>query len=127
MCYTDVWISDGGPRWKHLSNPGRPPRHFLSRRLEACIRDALNKQTETQAVLRPAFPAGSPRASWEPESDSLVVVEIICSIEELLGVPLPASFVPRGGYESIDSCVLDVTKQAEAVWVEATKKENEYA
>jgi hypothetical protein len=110
-----------------LVEPRATTASFPVAEVEACIRDALNKQTETQAVLRPAFPAGSPRASWEPESDSLVVVEIICSIEELLGVPLPASFVPRGGYESIDSCVLDVTKQAEAVWVEATKKENEYA
>jgi acyl carrier protein len=96
---------------------------FPSAEVEACIRDALAEQAADQAVLRPGRTAQSsaPR-SWEPEIDSLVVVEVICAVEELLGVDLPATFSPKGGYASIEACVNDVTSEARASWVEATKE-----
>ena len=100
---------------------------FPTADVEACIRDALQKQSDTKAVLRSPFLSGAtPELGWEPEIDSLVV-EIICSIEELIGVPLPASFVPRGGYESAEACVQDLLGAAQAVWVEVTEKEDEHA
>jgi hypothetical protein len=101
---------------------------FPAADVEACIRDALQDQADTQAILRPPLP-GAPSAGpgWEPEIDSLAVVEIICSIEELLGVTLPASFVPRGGYERAEACVQDLLKAAQDVWDEATNEEVEHA
>jgi acyl carrier protein len=71
---------------------------FPATDVEMCIRDALANQAADQAVLRPTrvVPSGATR-SWEPEIDSLVVVEVICAVEELLGVELPATFSPKGG------------------------------
>ncbi len=95
--------------------------------VEACIRDALQEQADTQAILRPPPAGGAPVGpGWEPEIDSLAVVEIICSIEELLGVTLPASFAPRGGYEDAEACVQDLLNAAQAVWAEVTVKEDEH-
>jgi acyl carrier protein len=104
-----------------------PGAVFPAAEVAACIRDALADQAADQALLRPgrattATPV-APR-SWEPEIDSLVVVEVICAIEELLGVTLPATFAPRGGYASVDECVNDLVSEAQATWNAATK-ENE--
>jgi acyl carrier protein len=93
--------------------------------VEACIRDALADQASDQTVLRPgrattATPV-APR-SWEPEIDSLVVVEVICAVEELLGIEIPATFSPKGGYDSTEACVNDLMSEARAAWTEATKE-----
>ena len=104
-----------------------PAAVFPAAEVEACIRDALADQAADQALLRPgrattATPV-APR-SWEPEIDSLVVVEVICAIEELLGVTLPATFAPKGGDVSVDECVNDLVSEAQTTW-RATTKENE--
>jgi len=89
---------------------------FPAAEVEACIRDALAIQADDQAVLRQDDPAAAPGAVWEPEIDSLVVVELICAIEELLGLTLSESFVPKGGYASAGTCVRDLLAEARAVW-----------
>ena len=111
-----------------LSKGAKAAAAFPAADVEACIRDALQEQADTQAILRPS-PARSAatRPGWEPEIDSLAVVEIICSIEELLSVTLPASFVPRGGYENATACVQDLLNAAQVVWAEVTQKEDEHA
>jgi acyl carrier protein len=97
---------------------------FPTANVEACIRTALQEQADTQSVLRPPAPS---RPAWQPEIDSLAVVEVICSIEELLGVTLPASFVPRGGYDDVEACVRDLLTAAQTVWIDLTKKEEVHA
>ena len=85
--------------------------------VEARLRAALATQAIDQAVLRDhPPPAPLARAAWEPEIDSLVAVELICAIEEQLGLKLPASFAPRGGYGSTEDCVRDLLAKTEAVW-----------
>jgi acyl carrier protein len=85
--------------------------------VEARLRSALAVQAADQAVLRDREPpAALARSSWEPEIDSLVVVELICAIEEQLGLKLPASFAPRGGYNSGEGCIRDLLAKTEAVW-----------
>lgn len=98
---------------------------FPAAEVEACIRDALADQASDQAVLRPdrattATPV-APR-SWEPEIDSLVVVEVICAVEELLGIDIPATFSPKGGYDIAEACINDLMSEARAAWTEATKE-----
>ena len=98
---------------------------FPAADVEACIRDALADQASDQAVLRPdrattATPV-APR-SWEPEIDSLVVVEVICAVEELLGIDIPATFSPKGGYDIAEACINDLMSEARAAWTEATKE-----
>ena len=99
---------------------------FPSAEVETCIRDALANQAADQAVLRPgrattATPV-APR-SWEPEIDSLVVVEVICAIEEMLGITLPATFAPKGGYLSVDECVNDLMSEAHSTWKTITRED----
>ena len=95
--------------------------------LEACIRDALADQAADQAILRPGRAATATPAprSWEPEIDSLVVVEVICAVEELLGIEISATVSPRGGYDSAEACINDLMSEAKAAWTEATKEEQD--
>jgi acyl carrier protein len=96
---------------------------FPAVEIEACIRGALADQAADQAVLRPDSAANFGTArSWEPEIDSLVVVEIICAVEDLLGVKLPATFSPKGGYDSAKSCIDGLLSEAKSAWTEITKE-----
>ena len=93
--------------------------------VEACIRDALSHQAADQAVLRPSLPTNAgitAGPSWEPEIDSLFAVEMICAVEELLGIKLPATFAPKGGYESAEACINDLMSEAKIAWTELTKE-----
>jgi acyl carrier protein len=84
---------------------------------EARLRSELAVQGADQSILRDREPPPrSTRASWEPEIDSLVVVELICALEEQLGLKLPISFAPRGGYESEEACIRDLLAKTETVW-----------
>jgi len=85
--------------------------------VEARLRSALATQAADQVVLqdRPPPPPFA-RSQWEPEIDSLVVVELICAVEEQLGLKLPISFAPRGGYDSAEDCIRDLLAKTEAVW-----------
>lgn len=65
-------------------------------------------------------------SAGEPEIDSLVVIEIICVVEEMLGVSLPASFSPCGGYEDVEACVADLTAQVRAVWPNPVKEKQHH-
>jgi acyl carrier protein len=97
---------------------------FPAAEVEACIRDALADQAADQTVLRPGREATAtpvaPR-SWEPEIDSLVVVEVICAVEELLGIEIPATFSPKGGYDSAEACINDLMSEAKAAWTEGNE------
>jgi acyl carrier protein len=85
--------------------------------VEARLRAELATQAADEAILQDR-PPSTPmfRSAWEPEIDSLVVVELICAIEEQLGLKLPTSFAPRGGYDSQEDCVRDLLAKSEAVW-----------
>lgn len=99
----------------------KPNPNFPAREVETCIRDALSAHVGMQNVLRPR------RVSvCEPEIDSLVVVEIICAIEEILGVSLPPTFAPRGGYDDVETCVSDLLDVTRAVWVDLTKEKEHH-
>ena len=95
---------------------------FPAAEVEARIRDALADQAADQALLRPGRGAQSGARPWEPDIDSLVVIEIICAVEELLGVSLPPTFAPKGGYDSADECINDLTSEARSAWAEITRE-----
>lgn len=88
-----------------------------------CIEAALADQAGTQSVLQGNLAKVSTPGSWEPEIDSLVTVELICAIEEQLGVTLPQTFIPRGGYASKAECVADLVQQTKAVWEASVAQE----
>ena len=85
--------------------------------VEARLRAELATQAADQAILRDRpLPTPMSRSAWEPEIDSLVVVDLICAVEEQLGLKLPTSFAPRGGYNNEEDCVRDLLTKSEAVW-----------
>lgn len=99
---------------------------FPAAEVEACIRHALTNQAVDQAALHagrgPTTAAPVAPRSWQPEIDSLVVVEVICAIEELLGIEIPPTFSPKGGYESAEACINDLMSEAKGAWDELTKE-----
>ena len=101
----------------HINSGGA----FPTTEVEDCIREALDAEESAQQILR-----SRPPSACEPAIDSLVVIEVICAIEELLGVTLPTSFAPRGGYNDIEACVSDLGTQARAVWNEIVKQKEEH-
>ena len=94
---------------------------FRAQDIESCIRDALADQVGAQNALRPRT-----TSACEPEIDSLVIVEIICVIKEIIGVKLPSSFAPRGGYDDVESCVAGLMAETQAVWNDLVKEEQHY-
>ena len=94
---------------------------FPARAVEDFIRTALDKQAGTQAVLRPRVPS-----ACEPEIDSLVVVELICAIEEVLGATIPPTFIPRGGYDDLETCVSDLLAESRTVWANLVKEKQHH-
>lgn len=103
----------------HIRLPPSPG--FPDKYIESCIRDALDQELAAQAVLRPRTPS-----ACEPEIDSLVVVEIICAIEETIGLSLPPTFAPRGGYDDVEACVADLLAQTRFVWRALVKEEEHH-
>jgi hypothetical protein len=93
------------------------PGEFPAAEVERCIRTALDAEHAAQQVLRPRVPS-----ACEPDVDSLVVVEVICAIEKLLDVSLPASFAPRGGFLDVETCVAGLLEETKAVWLELSKR-----
>jgi acyl carrier protein len=103
---------------------------FPAAEVEACIRAVLADQAADQAVLRPdqgtATAAPVAPRSWEPEIDSLVVVEVICVVEELLGIEISPTFSPKGGYDSSETCINDLLSEAKAAWDQLTKEKQHH-
>jgi acyl carrier protein len=94
---------------------------FPAREVEACIRQTLDQQVGTQSALRPRV-----ASACEPEIDSLVVVEMICAIEAILGVTIPPTFVPRGGYDDVEACVNGLLAETRAMWVKLIKEKQHH-
>ncbi len=97
---------------------------FPQTAVEAAINTALSDQVATQATLKGNLAKAASLGSWELEIDSLVVVELICAVEEQLGVALPQSFIPRGGYATKAECVADLVAQTKAVWAAKVAQES---
>lgn len=98
-----------------------PRSGFPEEDIESCIRDVLDQELGAQDALRPRTPS-----ACEPEIDSLVVIEIICAIEEIIGVSLPPTFAPQGGYDDVESCVTDLLVQTRVVWGTLVKEKEHH-
>ena len=93
---------------------------FPALEVERCFRDHLSGQAGVQEALRPR-----PTSVCEPEIDSLVVVEISCTIEEAIAVNLPTTFVPRDGSQDVEACIEDLVSETRSVWADLVKKEEQ--
>ncbi len=70
-------------------------------KIEAIIRDEIR----CAQADRP-----TPKAGWEPQVDSLVMVSIALRIEEEFNVMLPEAVMPPGGFEDENVCVSVFTR-----------------
>lgn len=91
---------------------------FPAAALEACLRKELLEALRDEARLRdlpvPASPAAA--GSMSIAMDSLVVVDLLCAVEPMLGFELREGLVRAGGYRSVDEAVAHLMPRIEREW-----------
>lgn len=80
---------------------------FPVRAVEKAIRDEVTSASNDRPV---------PRAEWEPEVDSLVMVRVVLRIEEEFALVLPHDVMPSGGFRSVEHCIATVTETCRKLW-----------
>lgn len=90
-----------------------PARSYPTAEVSRRLQKELEKAAEESVVLK---------GGWEPELDSLRMVSVILTLEDLFDFQLPPEKLVRpGGYESIKEGVVDMSNRLERLW----KKEYE--
>lgn len=96
-------------------HPAAVPRAFPAREVELRLRRELEKARTESRVLK---------GEWEPELDSLRMVSVGLTLEELFEFQLaPEKLVRKGGYASVDEALQDMTTRARQLWNEHYAKE----
>jgi len=89
-------------------NPSAAPRVFPVREVEARLREELERARAESRVLK---------GEWEPALDSLRMVSVGLTLEDLFNFELDAeTLVRKGGYASVDEGLQDMTARARRVW-----------
>lgn len=88
---------------------------FPKSQIENAIRDEIAQAAAEDDSLHGKSRSGS----WKPIVDSLVVLRVLCRIEEEVGLNLPESCVPPGGFDSVDQCVLVLLQESQKIWDDA--------
>jgi acyl carrier protein len=70
--------------------------------IESIIRDEIQSAQDDRPT---------PKAGWEPQVDSLVMVSIALRIEDEFNVKLPEAAMPAGGFDDEDTCVAVFTQR----------------
>lgn len=70
--------------------------------IEAIIRDEIRSAQADRPI---------PKAGWEPQVDSLVMISIALRIEEEFNVKLPEAAMPWGGFDDENTCVAVFTQR----------------
>ena len=91
---------------------------FPSAKVEACLRNDLLQSVASDASLKGIrFPADAPaQSATSIHIDSLVVVELLCGVEPILGFELSDSVVRAGGYSSINQAIEHLMPRIEKTW-----------
>lgn len=66
-----------------------------------------------------------PREPWEAEVDSLVMVNVVCRVEEEINIKLPDDVMPAGGFDDVDHCVATILEKCAEVWQTSTAAKQE--
>jgi len=102
-----------------LAPPAVTKAPFPAAAVEACLRAELIEAVKIDASIRgiplPSSPAQVARAAIEIDS-VVVVVEILCAIDPIVGIELPDSVVRAGGYASVESALDHLLPRIERVW-----------
>jgi hypothetical protein len=91
---------------------------FPAADVEACLTEELLEAVRIEASLRglPMPPSPAAAASRTVEIDSLVVVDLLCAVEPVLGFKLPQGVVRAGGYHSANEAVAHLMPRIEREW-----------
>lgn len=91
---------------------------FPAAKVEACLRSELLEAAAMEAELHgAAWPAdAAAKGSASVHIDSLVVVDILCAVEPVLGYELREGVVRAGGYWSVDQAIGHLMPQIEQDW-----------
>ncbi len=86
--------------------------------VESKLRAELLETVEANATLHgSSLPADLPsRCAAAIHIDSLSVVEMLCSIDRIVGFELKEDIVRSGGYSSINDALRHVLPRIEAAW-----------
>jgi hypothetical protein len=101
-----------------LSPDAKLKAEFPAAGIEARLREELIKVMKTQADLEGrTLPGNSAAILTAPSTlDSLVVVEVLCVLDELLGFEVPENVVRAGGYETIAGAISDLMPRIANQW-----------
>jgi hypothetical protein len=91
---------------------------FPAAAVEACLRAELIEAVRIDASIRSISLSSAPEqvARAAIEIDSVVVVEILCAVDPIVGFELPDSVVRAGGYTSVESAVGQLLPRIERLW-----------
>jgi len=91
---------------------------FPAAAIEACLREELIEAIKIRVPLEGrTFPNNSAAMLTAPFAlDSLEVVELLCTLDELLGFELPEDIVRVGGYETIGEAIGHLMPGIEKKW-----------
>ena len=91
---------------------------FPAADIEACLRVELRNAIETEAALKGIALPRNEAELWvlSIQIDSLVVVDLLCALEPLLGFELSQDVVQTGGYDLINEAVVHLMPRIEKEW-----------
>lgn len=87
--------------------------------VEACLRTELLEAIEAEATVRGvALPSDALRkGKVNFQIDSLVVVSILCAVDEIVGFELPEIVVRTGGYDSVNHALEQLLPAIKKQWI----------
>lgn len=90
------------------------PLAAVRAQLQARLLELVEGTASMAGVILPADPAA--RCKAVIQIDSLDVVDVLCSVEGIVGHELKDSIVRAGGYKSIDEALGHVTPRIQKSW-----------
>lgn len=96
------------------------PKVEVESRLATELIEAANVEAEIREIDIPATSAG--QRAMEIAIDSLVVVELLITVEPILGFELKDSVVREGGYASVDKAMEHLLPRIEKEWTKRKGK-----
>jgi hypothetical protein len=97
---------------------------FPAAEIEASLRKELLQAAESIAQLSgEVLPAGkAQQSSMSVQLDSLLVVNIVLTVEPIMGFPVKEHVVKAGGYSSVDDALGDLLPKLEKEWTKHNNK-----
>jgi hypothetical protein len=96
------------------------PVSAVEANLRAALLEAVNSTVALHGIALPA--ATTDQYAAAVHIDSLVVVDLLCGVEPIVGFELNDSIVKPGGYKSIDEAIGHVMPRIESAWHKHAKK-----